>query len=114
MARKNKPIRSDIAWSTHDRIEVRGKSLPDELLGHINLGDMAFLQIIGRLPTPQESNLFNAISVTLVEHGITPSSLVARLTYAGAPESRQAAGAAGLCGRGTGLGGSTEGTARML
>ena len=114
MTRKNKPIRSDIAWSTHDRIEVRGKSLPDELLGHINLGDMAFLQILGRLPTPSESNLFNAISVTLVEHGITPSSLVARLTYAGAPESLQAAVAAGLCGLGTVFVGSTEGTAKML
>ncbi|MCK2169495.1 hypothetical protein MY522_22380, partial [Thalassospira xiamenensis] len=27
MARQNKPIRSDIAWSTRDRIEVRGKDL---------------------------------------------------------------------------------------
>lgn len=114
MARKNKPIRSDIAWSTHDRIEVRGKSLPDELLGKINLGDMAFLQILGRMPTAQESNLFNAISVTLVEHGITPSSLAARLTYAGAPESLQAAVAAGLCGLGSVFVGSTEGTAKML
>jgi len=114
MARKTKPIRSDIAWSTPDRIEVHGKSLPDELLGHINLGDMAFLQILGRMPTPQESNMFNAISVTLVEHGITPSALAARLTYAGAPESLQAAVAAGLCGLGTVFVGSTEGTARML
>jgi len=114
MARKTKPIRTDIAWSTPDRIEVRGKSLPDELLGHINLGDMAFLQILGRMPTPPESRLFNAVAVTLVEHGITPSALAARLTYAGAPESLQAAVAAGLCGLGTVFVGSTEGTAKML
>ncbi len=114
MTRKNKPIRSDIAWSTPDRIEVHGKSLPDEILGHLNLGDMAFLQIVGRMPTPQESNVFNAIAVTLVEHGITPSALVARLTYAGAPESLQAAVAAGLCGLGSVFVGSTEGTAKML
>ncbi len=114
MARKIKPIRSDIAWSTPDRIEVRGRSLPDELLGKIDLGDMAFLQILGRMPTPQESNLFNAISVTLVEHGITPSALAARITYAGAPESLQAAVAAGLCGLGSVFVGSTEGTAKML
>jgi citrate synthase len=114
MTRKTKPIRSDIAWSTHDRIEVHGKSLPDEILGHLNLGDMAFLQIVGRMPTPQESNVFNAIAVTLVEHGITPSALVARLTYAGAPESLQAAVAAGLCGLGSVFVGSTEGTAKML
>jgi len=113
MTRKNKPIRSDIAWSTPDRIEVHGKSLPEEILGHLNLGDMAFLQIVGRMPTPQESNVFNAIAVTLVEHGITPSALVARLTYAGAPESLQAV-AAGLCGLGSVFVGSTEGTAKML
>ncbi len=114
MTRKTKPIRSDIAWSTPDRIEVHGKSLPDELLGHINLGDMAFLQIVGRMPTAPESKLFNAVAVTLVEHGITPSALAARLTYAGAPESLQAAVAAGLCGLGTVFVGSTEGTAKML
>jgi citrate synthase len=114
MTRKSKPIRSDIAWSTPDRIEVRGRSLPDELLGHISLGDMAFLQILGRMPTPQESNVFNAIAVTLVEHGITPSALAARITYAGAPESLQAAVAAGLCGLGSVFVGSTEGTAKML
>lgn len=114
MPRKTKPIRSDIAWSTPDRIEVRGRSLPDELLGCISLGDMAWLLLVGRMPTPQESTVFNAVAVTLVEHGITPSALAARITYAGAPESLQAAVAAGLCGLGSVFVGSTEGTARML
>lgn len=114
MPRTPKPIRSDIAWSTRDQISVRGKSLPNEILGHINLGDMAFLQLTGRMPTPQQSAVFNAVVITLVEHGITPSALAARLTYAGAPESLQAAVAAGLCGLGTVFVGSMEGAARML
>lgn len=112
--RAQKPIRSDIAWSTSDRIVVRGKDLPGEILGHMNLGDLAFLQITGRTATPAESNVFNAIVITLVEHGITPSAIVARMTYAGAPESLQAAVAAGLCGLGTVFVGSTEGATKML
>ena len=112
--RAQKPIRSDIAWSTSDRIVVRGKDLPGEILGHMNLGDLAFLQITGRTATPEESNVFNAIVITLVEHGITPSAIVARMTYAGAPESLQAAVAAGLCGLGTVFVGSTEGATKML
>src|SRR5205807_2012230 len=46
MARK--PIRSDLAWSSTERIVVRGKDLPREILGELNLGDMAFLELTGR------------------------------------------------------------------
>jgi citrate synthase len=114
MPKRIDKITSDIGWSTADRIQVHGLDLPSEILGHINLGDMAFMQVTGRKPTQQESVVFNAIAVTLVEHGITPSALVARLTYMGAPESLQAAVAAGLCGLGTVFVGSMEGAARML
>src|SRR5262245_57218029 len=108
VARQPKQIRSDIAWSTADRITLRGKDLANDILGHLNLGDAAFLQLTGKTPTPQQSAVFNAIVITLVEHGITPSAIVARLTYAGAPESLQAAVAAGLCGLGTVFVGSME------
>jgi len=114
MTRKPKPIKSELAWSTPDRIVVRGKDLPNEILGHLNLGDMAFLVILGRVPNEKESKLFNAIAVTLVEHGVTPSAIAARMTYLGAPESPQAAVAAGLLGLGSVFVGSTEGVARML
>ncbi|MBL8674371.1 MAG: citryl-CoA lyase [Rhodospirillales bacterium] len=114
MARKQNPIRSDIAWSNRERIVVRGKDLPNEVIGHMNLGDFAFLQLTGRSATPDQSRLFNAILVTLVEHGLTPSAIAARLTYAGAPESMQAAVAAGLCGLGSVFVGSMEGAARLL
>src|SRR3989440_6327012 len=108
-----KPLRSDIAHSTADRIVVRGHDLLD-LIGRVSLGDVAFLELKGRLPTAQESTVFNAITVTLVEHGMTPSAIAARLTYLGAPESLQCAVAAGLLGLGERFGGPVEDAARML
>lgn len=114
MPKRRETITSDIAWSTRDKITVRGLDLPSEILGHLNLGDLAYLQLTGKRPTPQESAVFNAIVITLVEHGITPSAIAARMTYMGAPEALQAAVAAGLCGLGTVFVGSMEGASRML
>jgi citrate synthase len=110
---KRKKLKSDLAWSTTDRIVVRGHDLMD-LIGNTSLGDFAFLELKGRLPTRQESTVFNAIAVTLVEHGMTPSAIAARLTYFGAPESLQGAVAAGLLGMGSRFGGSIEEAARTL
>src|SRR6185436_17035644 len=112
--RKQVPLRSEIAWSTPDRIGVFGYDLPRELIGKVNLGDMGFLEIVGRLPSKAESNVFNALLVTLVEHGVTPSAIATRITYAGAPEAMQAAVAAGLLGLGTVFVGTIEGAARIL
>ena len=107
-------IRSDLGWSTRERIVVRGKDLPGELLGKVSLGDMAFFELTGKIPDERQSRLFNAMAVTLVEHGITPSALAARLTFLGAPEAMQAAVAAGLSGLGSVFVGSMEGAAKML
>ncbi|HVJ11458.1 MAG TPA: citryl-CoA lyase [Burkholderiales bacterium] len=107
-------IRSDLAWSTVDRITVRGKDLPGEILGHLNLGDMAWFELTGKFPDDKQSRMFNAMAVTLVEHGVTPSALAARLTFLGAPEAMQAAVAAGLCGLGSVFVGSMEGVAKLL
>lgn len=46
-----KSYRTDIAWSSPDSITVFGRSLPDEILGHLSFGDMAFLELTARIPT---------------------------------------------------------------
>lgn len=112
--RPDKPIRTDIGWSDATSITMFGKDLPGEILGHFNLGDMGFMELTGRAPTAMESRMFNAMVVTLVEHGMTPSAIVARMTYMGAPEAMQAAVAAGLNGLGTVFVGSIEGAAKIL
>jgi citrate synthase len=114
MMNARKPLSSDMGWSTPDRIVVRGHDLAGELIGHIDLGSMAFLEITGRRPTPGEADVFNALLVTLVEHGMTPQAIAARLVNLAAPEALQAAVAAGLCGVGSVFAGGSEGTAKML
>ena len=109
-----KKLKSDIVLVETDKITMHGLDLCQDILGKVNLGDMAFFQLEGRMPTPQESTVFNAITVTLVEHGMTPSAIVARMTYAGSPEAMQAAIAAGLCGMGSTMVGAMEDAARML
>jgi citrate synthase len=114
MTKTRKSIISDMGRSSATRVEVRGLDLCEQILGRVNLGDMAFLELMGRLPSSAESTVFNAILATLVEHGLTPHAIAARLVYLGAPESLQAAVAAGLCGMGTVFAGGAEGVAKLL
>ena len=111
---KQAEIRSDIAWATPTKVVIHGLDLCDEIVGKLDFGQMAFLQLFARLPEERELRMFNAMMVILVEHGITPSSLATRMTYAGAPEAVQAAVAAGLLGLGSVFVGSLDNAARLL
>ncbi|MEO6749781.1 MAG: citryl-CoA lyase [Casimicrobiaceae bacterium] len=112
---KRSEVKSDIAWAGPAKIIIHGLDLCEEIVGHMDFGQMAFLQIFARRPKDDaELRMFNAVMVILVEHGITPSSLATRFTYCGAPEAVQAAVAAGLLGLGSVFVGSLDNAARML
>lgn len=112
--KEHRPVRSDIAWATPSKIVIHGLDLCDEIVGKVDLGQMAFLEMFARLPNEHEKRMFNAVMVILVEHGITPSSLATRMTVCGAPEAVQAAIAAGLLSLGSVFVGSIDNAARML
>ncbi|NLT05778.1 MAG: citryl-CoA lyase [Solirubrobacterales bacterium] len=107
-------IRSGIGHSTPDTITVCGRDLAGELMGTVPFTSLAFLLASGRMPTAGEGRVFDAVLVSLTDHGLTPIVLAARLTQTGAPESLQGAIAAGLLGGGSVFLGPTEDTARFL
>jgi citrate synthase len=107
-------VRSGIGRSTPDSITVCGRDLANELMGRVSFTDLAFMLVARRPPTEGEARLFDAVLVSLTDHGLTPTVLAARLTHTGAPESIQAAIAAGLLGAGSVFLGPTGDTAQFL
>jgi citrate synthase len=108
------PIRSRIASSNQHAIALHGHDLIEDLMGKVDLGELAFLLMRGRLASRSEGVMLNAMFVSLAEHGLTPSAMATRMTVAGAPEAMQAAVAAGLLGLGSVYVGSIEGAAKLV
>ena len=107
-------LRTGVGSSDADSITLMGRDLATDLMGNVTLSELAFLMVQRRMPSPEETRLFDAVLVSLADHGLTPTVLAARLTYTGAPESIQGAVAAGLLGAGSVFLGVVEDTARFL
>ena len=107
-------IATQMAALTTETITVRGHNLVDDLIGKIDVADLFFLEVTGKLPNTAESTMINAMIVAIAEHGMMPSVIAARLTLLGAPESFQGAVASGLLGAGDTFVGPTSNVARML
>ena len=103
-----------IATSTAADITIRGKSLCDDLLGRVSFTQMFYYLVLGREPTAAQTAVVDACLVALMEHGLTPSAIAARLVYSSAPEAMQGAVAAGLLGVGGVFVGTAEGCAVLL
>ena len=107
-------LRTGVGTSDADSITLMGRDLATDLMGNVTLTELTFLMVQRRMPSPEETRLFDAVLVSLADHGLTPTVLAARLTYTGAPESIQGAVAAGLLGAGSVFLGVVEDTARFL
>jgi citrate synthase len=105
---------TSIASHSAEDVFIRGTSLCKELIGRRSFTEVLYFQILGRMPTPDQAALIDACLVALMEHGLTPSVISARLTYSSAPEALQGAVAAGLLGVGSNFVGSMEGCAVLL
>ena len=108
------PTTTSIATSTTDDIFVRGKSLCSELIGGLSFTEMMCFTVLGVRPTPAQTAVIDACLVALMEHGLTPSALAARLVYSSAAEAMQGGVAAGLLAVGSVFVGTVEGCAELV
>jgi citrate synthase len=113
-AARGATISTQIASHDLHHIWLRGIDLTADIMGKLSFSEVVFLLIQGRIPEPHERRLLDAILVSLVEHGLTPSAMVARVNYSIAPESIQGAIASGLIGVGSQVLGSMEECGRLL
>ncbi|HEX2044746.1 MAG TPA: citryl-CoA lyase [Gaiellaceae bacterium] len=97
-----------------DRVEVRGRDLSGDLMGRVSFTEYFHLLLTGREPTEDERFFLDVLLVAIAEHGMMPSNVAARITFAADPESLQGAVAAGILGAGPVILGSSEPCARLL
>jgi citrate synthase len=95
MKHKTKPT-TRISTHSNDAITVYGADLVDDLIGELTFTEMTYLAITGRRPSAAETRVLDAVLVTLMEHGLTPSAIATRMIYGSTPESLQASVSAAL------------------
>lgn len=103
-----------ISGSNPEMIVVRGHDLAKDLIGKISFTDHAWLLVTGNLPTVAQRHILDAALVAIAEHGLVPSVVAARMTFAAGPEALQGAVAAGLLGCGSVILGSSQAAGEFL
>ncbi|NYT84602.1 citryl-CoA lyase [Pollutimonas harenae] len=95
-------------------MSYRDKDLVNELIGERTFTDVMFTQIMGRRPRPVDLRIIDAVLITLMEHGLTPSAIATRLIYMSAPENLQGAVSAGILAVGSQFVGTMENCSGLL
>ena len=103
-----------IGRASPDRIEVRGRDLAGDLMGRLSFTEYFHLLLTGREPSEDERFFLDLLLVSIAEHGLMPSNIAARITFAADPQSLQGAVAAGILGAGPVILGAAEECARLL
>lgn len=103
-----------LSTHTDDALFYRDTSLTEELIGKASFTEAMIAHILGRPPSKADVAIIDAVLITLMEHGLTPSAIATRLTYHSAPEALQAAMAAGLLNVGSQFVGTMENASKNL
>lgn len=104
--------RTALAHGGSDHVVIRGYDLR-ELVGRVSFAEAFLLLATGKIPPPGHARTLEAMMVSVLDHGIVPSSIVTRyLAAAGTP--LQAAVAGGVLSFGDTYGGACEQLAEQL
>ena len=113
IGKQDAPFTAICTSDTH-HIKVRGKDLTGEIIGNTDFTTYFWMLVTGSVPTETQKYFANAVLCAIAEHGLVPSVVAARMTYAAAPEAFHGAVAAGLLGCGSVVLGSAEVAGRFL
>jgi citrate synthase len=108
------PEGTSIAQAYPDRVEVRGRDLAGDLMGRLTFTEHFHLLLTGSEPSEDQRFFLDLVLVAIAEHGLMPTNVAARMTYAADPESLQGAVAAGILGAGPVVLGTSAECARLL
>jgi len=93
----DKPVsRIGSAHARTDVLTMRGRDTLAEIVGVRTFTETFFFIVTGRMPDEGATRCFDACLTILMDHGLTPSALVARLVEDSVPEDMQVSLAAGL------------------
>jgi citrate synthase len=96
------------------RLRVRGKDTLSEIVGELSFTEGFYLVVTGRVPTETQRKVLDAALLVLMDHGLTPSALVARLVADSNPDDIQIPLAAGALMVGNKFAGTMVGAGRVL
>jgi citrate synthase len=108
------PAGTSISQAYPDRVDVRGRDLTSDLMGRLSFTEYFHLLLTGEEPTEAQRYFLDVLLVSIAEHGLMPTNVAARMTFAADPGSLQGAVAAGILGCGPVILGTSEECARLL
>ncbi|MFN3889567.1 MAG: citryl-CoA lyase [Beijerinckiaceae bacterium] len=107
-------IKTRIATADAATVTIRGMDIAKDLIGKRSFTEMFYFLTTGRMPSAEEVKVLDACLVAMMEHGFTPSALIARFAAEGAPDQIQIALGAGLLAVGDVHAGTMEACAALL
>ena len=107
-------LRTRLSTSDATSVTFRGMDLVADLLGKHSYTEVVYLMLIGRLPSPGQTRILDACLVTLIDHGMTPHSIVTRMVGFCNPQDAQPGHRRGPAVRRRRISGTMDGCAVIL